>query len=74
MKIEYRETANALYVQFREAPVTKSKEIEEGIILDFDQQGNIIGIEILDASKKMRPEDLVNFLAENQPEETGGIT
>jgi uncharacterized protein YuzE len=69
MKIEYSKTADALYVQFREDYVDKSKEIEEGVIVDFDKAGHIIGIEILDASQRMKPEDLVNFSVENLPVE-----
>ena len=71
MNIEYDKTADALYVYFREIEVAKSKEIEEGIVVDFDQNGHIVGIEILDASKRLKAHELVNVNIENLPVEIG---
>ena len=48
MKIEYSKSADALYVCFRTAEVARSEEVEEGVVLDLDAQGHLIGIEILD--------------------------
>lgn len=67
MKIEYSKKADALYVQFREAYVDKSKEIEEGVVVDLDKKGHIVGIEILDASDRLSIKDLVNVNIENLP-------
>jgi uncharacterized protein YuzE len=67
MKIEYSKAADALYVYFREEYVDKSKEIEEGVVVDFDKDGHIVGIEILDASQRLRPRELVNVSIENLP-------
>jgi uncharacterized protein YuzE len=58
MKIRYDEKSDALYIRFREAPYFESDEIKEGFILDMDQSGNIIGIEILDASNYLQPGEL----------------
>lgn len=69
MKIEYSKAADALYVYFKEAPVAKSKEIEEGVVVDFDEQGHFIGIEILDAKERFGLRDLVNVNIENLPVE-----
>lgn len=71
MKIEYDKRADALYVYFREIEVAKSKEIEEGVVVDFDQNGHIVGIEILDASKRLKAHELVNVNIENLPVEIG---
>jgi len=71
MKIEYDKTADALYVYFREIEVAKSREIEEGVVVDLDQNGHIVGIEILDASKRLKTHELVNVNIENLPVETG---
>ena len=71
MKIEYDKRAVALYVYFREIEVAKSKEIEEGVVVDFDQNGHIVGIEILDASKRLKAHELVNVNIENLPVEIG---
>ncbi len=67
MKIEYSKKVDALYVQFREVSVAKSKEIEEGVVVDLDKNGHIVGIEILDASERLSVEDLANVSIENMP-------
>ena len=69
MKIEYSKEADALYVHFREIMVAKSREVEEGVIIDLDKDGHIIGVEILDASKRLQPSELVNIIIENLPVE-----
>jgi uncharacterized protein YuzE len=40
MKIEYSDTADAIYVSFKETFVAKSKEIEEGVVVDLDENGH----------------------------------
>jgi len=69
MKIEYSKEADALYVYFREAFVAKSKEIEDGIVIDFDEKGQLIGIEVLDVSQRFSLSDIVNVNIENLPVE-----
>lgn len=67
MKIEYDREADALYIQLREAYVEDNIDIEEGITVDLDEKRHIVGIEILDASKKLSLKDLVNITIENLP-------
>jgi len=67
MKIEYSDTADAIYVSFKEAFVAKSKEIEEGIVVDLDENGHLIGIEILDVSHRYTLADIANVNIENMP-------
>lgn len=67
MKIEYSKKADALYVYFREVKVARSKEVEEGVVVDLDKKGHIVGVEILDASKRLTPSELVNVNIENLP-------
>ena len=69
MKIEYDKEADALYVLFRSEEVGKSTEVEEGVVVDFDSDGHIVGIEILDASKRLTASELVNVSIENLPVE-----
>lgn len=52
MRFHYDKHEDALYIRFNENPYQKSEEIQEGIIFDYDSRGKIIGIEILDVSKK----------------------
>ena len=68
MKIEYSKKADALYVYFKEKYVNSSKEVEEGVILDFDDNNQIIGIEILDASERFGKSDIANINIENLAE------
>ncbi len=69
MKIEYDKEADALYIQLREASVDNNIDIEEGVTVDLDEKKHIVGIEILDASKKLSLKDLVNITIENLPVE-----
>ena len=69
MKIEYSKEADAIYVYFKEEFVAKSKEIEDGVVIDFDEKGQLIGIEILDVSQRFSLSDIVNVNIENLPVE-----
>lgn len=68
MKIEYSKKVDALYVYFREKFVSSSREVEEGIVLDFDENNQIIGIEILDASERFGKAEIANINIENLAE------
>jgi len=52
MKLEYDPAADALYVYLNDQPIIKSEQIKPGIILDYDEAGNVVGIEVLSASKR----------------------
>lgn len=69
MKIEYSKEADAIYVYFTETHVAKSKEIEDGVVVDFDANGQVIGIEVLDVSQRFSLADIVNINIENLPVE-----
>ena len=53
MLIKYDKEVDIVYIQFSEGRVAESDENKPGIILDYDDMGNIVGIEVLEASKKM---------------------
>jgi uncharacterized protein YuzE len=67
MRIEYSKNIDALYIRLREAEIGDSVDIEEGVTVDLDEKGHIVGVEILDASEKMDISDLVNINIENLP-------
>lgn len=67
MKIEYSKSVDALYIKLREAKVADTRDIEEGVTIDLDENGHIVGIEILDASEKLNISNLVNITIENLP-------
>ncbi len=52
MKITYDPEVDALYIRFREATVT-TQHLAEGIAADYDADGHLAGIEILDAMKRL---------------------
>ena len=53
MKTTYDKEIDALYVRFADAPVSESEEVRPGIVFDFDAEGRIVAIEILDASEHL---------------------
>ncbi|MCH2450094.1 MAG: DUF2283 domain-containing protein [Gracilimonas sp.] len=52
MKIKYDKAADVLYLKLLEAQVAESDEDKPGIIIDYDEQGNMAGIELLEASRR----------------------
>ena len=61
MRISYDEKTDALYVRLKETPYYQSDELKEGILLDYDKKGNLVGIEILDASGYLSQEELASL-------------
>jgi len=53
MKANYDPETDILSVLFSSAPVEESDEDKPGVILDYDSEGNIVGLEILDASRRV---------------------
>ena len=52
MRVRVDAGADAVYLNLTDRPIHESEEIAEGIVVDYDAQGRIVGIEILDASKR----------------------
>lgn len=53
MRIKHDVEADAVYVRFAETAVVESEEVRPGVVLDFDAEGELVAIEILDASKHL---------------------
>ncbi|OGT78424.1 MAG: hypothetical protein A3I78_03295 [Gammaproteobacteria bacterium RIFCSPLOWO2_02_FULL_56_15] len=53
MKVTYDQEVDVLRILFSNAAIEESDEGKPGVILDYDVSGNVVGIEILDASKRM---------------------
>lgn len=65
MKIEYDREVDALYIRIQEKTVAKTQEIEDGINIDLDEEGRLIGIEIIGAKERYPLKDIFNISTEN---------
>ena len=65
MKIEYDNEIDALYIRLQEKFVDHTLEIEEGLNIDFDESGKMIGLEVLDAVERYSLADIFNIATEN---------
>lgn len=66
MKSAYDAKVDALYLRWTDAKIAESDEVSEGVILDYDSEGNVVGIEVLNASQKIKgftaPQELVEVI------------
>ena len=53
MKLNYYADTDSLYIDLSERPSTESREITEGVVLDYDAEGNLVGIDIDNAAKRL---------------------
>ena len=65
MKISYDRDSDAMYIEFRKGDFSKNKKIDDLTIVDFDKKGNILGIELLDASKRIPKKSLTHVNLKN---------
>jgi uncharacterized protein YuzE len=58
MKLAYYADTDSLYIDLSEEPSAESQEVSEGIVLDYDAAGNLVGIDIDNASQKVHLKEL----------------
>jgi uncharacterized protein YuzE len=58
MKLHFDETADALYLRLDDSTIVESEEVQPGIVLDFDERGEVVGIEILRVKERVPLSDL----------------
>lgn len=58
MRLKVDKENDALYFRLDEASVVESEEVKPGVILDYNAEGEVVGIEILNLSSRMIPEQL----------------
>lgn len=58
MKLNYYPETDSLYIDLSEKASVESKEISEGVVLDYDAEGRLVGIDIDNASKKVQLKEL----------------
>jgi uncharacterized protein YuzE len=59
MKLNYHPDTDSLYIDLSEQKSVESREISEGVVLDYDANGNLVGIDIDNASAKVQLKDLI---------------
>ncbi len=59
MKLNYHPDTDSLYIDLSERPSVESREISDGVVLDYDVRGNLVGIDIDNASRKVQMDRLV---------------
>ena len=59
MKLNYYPETDSLYIDLSERPSVESREISEGVVLDYDTEGKLVGIDIDNASHKVHLKTLV---------------
>jgi len=58
MRLKISTPDDALYFRLDEAAIVESEEVQPGIILDYNAEGKVIGIEMLNLSERVAPERL----------------
>ena len=53
MKLHYYPETDSLYIELNSAPGAETREIVEGLVVDFDANGNVVGFDIDHASSKL---------------------
>jgi uncharacterized protein YuzE len=66
MKLNYHADTDSLYIEFSERPSVDSREISEGVVVDYDADGRVVGIDIDNAGNKL---DLGRVLISKLPGE-----
>ncbi|HYT86664.1 MAG TPA: DUF2283 domain-containing protein [Burkholderiales bacterium] len=59
MKLNYHPETDSLYIDLSERPSVESREISEGVVLDYDAKGNLVGVDIDNASSKVELKELL---------------
>jgi uncharacterized protein YuzE len=72
MKVIYDQPTDTLSIIFSDAPVAESDEEKPGVILDYDEAGNLISLEVLDASTRVALPNCIEYQVSIIEESTQG--
>ena len=61
MKLKFDKENDALYFRLDDSSIVESEEVQPGVILDFNSEGKVVGVEILNLSLRVSPEKLKTF-------------
>ena len=65
MKIEYDRQVDAVYIYLQQKEVAKTIELSDAVKVDLDEEGNLVGIEVLEATQRYSLADIYNISTEN---------
>ncbi|MBI4411743.1 MAG: DUF2283 domain-containing protein [Deltaproteobacteria bacterium] len=71
MKLQYYPETDSLYIDLNSKPGSESREISAGVVLDYDEEGDLVGIDIDNASQKL---DLKELILNKLPLESQTLT
>jgi len=66
MRVRVDKAADAVYLNLTDRPIKDSAEVADGIVVDYDDEGRIVGVEILDASKRTNDPEVLKLLSFEQ--------
>jgi len=58
MRLKVDKGSDALYLRLDESAVVESEQVQPGVVLDYDAEGRVVGVEILSLSTRVAPERL----------------
>ena len=65
MKLRVDKEADAIYFRLDESAIVESEEVHPGVILDFDAENRVVGVEFLSVSRRVASDELRSFLFES---------
>jgi len=68
MRLKVDQQADALYLSLTDAPASRSEEVSPGIIVDYDDQDRVVGVEMLYLSKRAPGTEVNRLLFESIPQ------
>ena len=68
MRVRIDSGADAVYLNLTDRPIRDSQEVADGIIVDYDAEGRIVGVEILEASKRTEDPAVLKQFSFEMPE------
>ena len=67
MRLKVDQNADALYLSLSDAPASRSEEVSPGIVVDYDEQDRVVGVEMLYLSKRASETETHRLLFESVP-------
>lgn len=64
MRLHIDQTADALYLRLDESPIVDSEEVSPGVVLDFSAENQVVGVEILNLSRRTQSPELGKLIFE----------